>query len=38
MPDVRDAAFVKAVDEIVQLLELSQGRAFLAVHQLFADE
>ena len=29
MPDVRDAGFpVKAADEIVQLLELSQGRAF----------
>jgi ATP-dependent DNA helicase DinG len=29
MPDVRDAAFAsKAADEIVQLLELSQGRAF----------
>jgi ATP-dependent DNA helicase DinG len=29
MPDVRDAGFsAKAADEIVQLLELSQGRAF----------
>jgi ATP-dependent DNA helicase DinG len=29
MPDVRDAAFAsKAADEIVQLLELSKGRAF----------
>src|SRR5260370_8150011 len=29
MPDVRDAGFQpKAADEIVQLLELSQGRAF----------
>ena len=29
MPDVRDAAFsAKAADEIVKLLELSQGRAF----------
>jgi len=29
MPDVRDAAFpAKAADEIVRLLELSQGRAF----------
>ena len=29
MPDVRDGGFVaKATDEIVQLLELSQGRAF----------
>jgi ATP-dependent DNA helicase DinG len=29
IPDVRDAGFpVKAADEIVQLLELSQGRAF----------
>src|SRR5260370_21383481 len=29
MPDVRDAGFpAKAADEIVRLLELSQGRAF----------